>query len=440
MTVTHIYARRVTVVSFLAYACALPAEPTQFVTTSFQVPLNRPLLCSITTESKFTTQRTDGTPSALSQSVGKDEYQFVDVVLKSYQEGREAARSFVKRSSTLNGHVTDSVIVGATAFLSEKKGKVSVRVSEGRRFLKQTMDRIAKENSSIGIWLQLPSQARVGSAYSIDLMPVAYVLLGCNADVETADSTMTLESFDAGTGTAIFRGRAHLQQKVPDKGESPSATMDYRLEGEIHVSPLENRILLMAFKGSVSGEITARKKTAILKGTLALQLRTAVGEEADRATKTQPKTGTQTIQPRGLGVVITLPSYYDGEDAQPPKCEYQCIRTIDADEGTAGITLRPMIGDTKAPKTVFDDLEKEITKSYPTAKAQDVSCALGNGRAYIFTVKSERGKEMKIRAEVYPLESTFLMYRLDASPTTFDVAEKEFIAARKTLSKGTVAP
>ncbi len=413
----------------MAPVVLLAAESAKAVDTSFLPPFNRQLLCTVTTKVKLSTQMTASGGKVTETTDKAAELRFIDVLSKPEKDVSESQRTFLKREETVNGNNHDNPLAGLTAVFTTKDEQVTMGLSGDRVFRKKTIDDFLKTQQSLGVWLDLPSEAKVGKSYKVSVMPLAAMLLN-DPDVGKAESSFTLKSFDAKSRVAVFAVTTAVHAKGKEEGVMRAC--DYELKGELHVAPAEKRILRINLEGTVKGTLTGGKETGSIEGTCTVELRTAVGDAASKAAKEKPKTRVNTVMPTGLGVTLSLPSYYDCGAGEPADGAYYCLRTFDKGRGKTELTLRSVPGDTNAADAFFDTFEAQLKKTYAELKTEKVSCDLGAGRAYIFTVK-EKGKEAKLRAELFPCGSSFLLYRLTAPPAEFSTAEKESIAARKTL-------
>jgi hypothetical protein len=109
------------------------------------------------------------------------------------------------------------------------------------------------------------------------------------------------------------------------------------------------------------------------------------------------------------------------------------LRTLGTKEDPAIISLNLIDEHPRGTKWSLKSITESFKEDPNTQQVQTVKCALREGHCFLYM---EVDGDPKIQAEFFPHSpGKLLLYRLIASPKSFESALKEFEAARKTLEK-----
>jgi hypothetical protein len=405
-------------------AAATPQDAPAPIDTSFVLSAKRPLLVAIQAKVGGKAAIASGATRQEISLDASEERELVDEIVDAGTASYQAKRTIVKDFATERGVVTDPPLNGATIVFTGRTAQAGFALEGGRVLPKKEVPAMQRTSPSVGFWLELPKQAKVGERYAIDLGPIVSMLVSNDLAEASGKADVALESVDPKTGIARFRGKATLVEKGDMDGVP--ATVTYDTECTIEVAPAEARIASMTMSGKFSMKGQGPIDLAG-DGTYTLNLSTQIGTAADAARKRKPTYRDRVFRMEDIGVELALPSQWAEVESKPEfKHTYQ--RMVSGPE-TAVIVFFVMEG-VSDEKKFYTDFSAGLKSQHPDLKTEKVTSPLGNGQAYSFASAADG---VNARVEAYPTRGRAIAMRVVADPKTFSGALSDFSRARKSL-------
>ncbi len=413
-----------------------PQGNSERVDTSFGIPVDRPLLCerTLTVEGQLETRV--GEKSHTMKAKSTDELEFVDTHEILTKEHVKAVRHYVKTWTTTNIGIADSPLGGSKVEFREKDGDAEIEVIGDRAFPQRFIDQMLRHQYSASVWIDLPSAAQVGKTYKLDLSWIASVLLSNEGPIEEATAKMKLVSFKAENAVSRFEGSATFSESVEVQGVEVSVR--YQLKGHIVASSDEGRVRSLSLEGSFQLKGSSRDLKIEGQGTCEIELTTTIGKSAETRKRRKARQRSNVVHLEPHGVTVRLPSYYAPLEREKEHPNHRAfLRTVDVEDGMPQIDFNLADGPTQiAAGPYFKALEKELKKTDPKTRTENVSSSLRPAKAFTFKTKDDEGGVQIIRAEYLTLRpGTLLVARVVAPPKAFRSALRQFIAARKSIKR-----
>ena len=303
------------------------------------------------------------------------------------------SRRFIKWDKWENGAIKDPEIVGCTVHGDEGEDMPAFDLADGAIGLKETLDKVQYQLLSMGLWISLPEEARIGERF--DASPGRLIPLLHDSSNLGEDTTafLTLVSVDAEAGVAQLEGRL----EITDPEERDGAVTKTRNEGAISLTvDLESDVIsALSWKGTTS--MTGSMGPGELRGTgeFDISITATVGKQADKAWKTKVKFRKCPRELKELGLELSLPSHWMKLGITDQGL-HQFMSTKPGLSGSGSISLYiHEFGDEQ--DEALTQLAEGCAENYG-GKQSKVSAGLGRG----LSVKGKKDDELSIIIDFFP--------------------------------------
>jgi hypothetical protein len=382
------------------------------VQLSFVLAAKRPLLVEVVQSAELDIKATGGKASVNEALRYEGRSRFIDVLEVVDDERDEGTRTFIEATLLENGAIADPPLNGLVLRYVRAGEKVNLSIEGGRKLAQPKLNGHLGCFQSLGCWLQFPESGRVGDQIEVDLTPLAPVLVGDDTGKATGKASLKLESFDATTGSARFRGRATIQGQIGAKGVA--VAINCGADCVLETCVPENRITSITLDGAVTVSAAPEAEGAKQgirvegKGKMSSRLTTHIGAAVEAARAEKPRFRDRLHKARAVGVSFALPSYYD--EVEIAGLPYACQRML-GDAGVLVISANIVLADASDKEAFYKRTKQELDRDHKSVQTESVTSTLGAGRAYLFESGTGADK-MRVRAEVYPLRDRAIIFRV----------------------------
>ena len=396
-----------------------PAAPALFDLHVF-VPVDRPLLVDVSRSIDCPIEVTVVGKTTRIPLRKKEEWRFVDVHSVLQEDEEACARQFLKAFATNDGRVDDPEINGLRVDFKRSDGW-SFESADERLLSSERLEDMLAQADSVGLWVKLPDEARIGDKVDVELRDLMRLALDAGAELGSASAQLAVASVDGTANVALLTGKVACSQTETIPGGA--LKLAYDLDAELEIDLSERRIRRFQLKGKATAS-SAGLLHASGTGPVAITLVATTGDAAAAAMKSKPVFREVERRVEMAGVSFRAPSHWFDGGEEDEQVIFQ--RSFSDATGHARIAFARFRWKFDA-KTLTEELRKTLQE--PTIKPGNNP--LGKGLAFSFEKDG-----VKILGEYCALDdSSVVLIRLLAPTSLFDDSLREFEAVKKSLKR-----
>jgi hypothetical protein len=401
-----------------------PAAPSKVFDLRLDARVDRPLLCDLVRRLDVAELTVVDEGKETKQPVRiVEEWRFIDVLRVISKDREETSRRFLKAFKTDDGEIRDPEFNGIELHYKREGEQLRIDLADRRAINRKAVDRFLAQSSSVGWYVELPAEARVGEEVEVAIVRFIRALIDADGDLECAPARMKLVAVDDATNLARLEGAVDFSDPF-EKAPVGRIFLRYHANAKVVVDLAARRIASIAVSGTARFE--GNEKIELRgDGPFQATLDIREGAAAEKAAQEKPRYRPVRRKPVGSGVSFSLPSYWFEGVVENGETPY--IRGMDFVDGGARIAVLPRPG-----KLVAKDFIAGMLASNPGAEVKPATGPLGSTVA--FTIRKDVGT---IVGDAHSVgDDRWMVFRLILPPTvTAEEPTIEFQAARKMLKR-----
>lgn len=350
----------------------------------------------------------------------------IDQYEKVTDNGFVGTRTYHWDRSTKNGEITDRPRNGAT-FRYQREGGEIRATCESDPLMEDDLRRELMLVESLGAWLDLPPEVRIGQIIEVDLVTLAPLLFDLDQKATRALAWLELKSVDLATGEAALVGRLRL--KAPQTWGDTRVVILMECHCVIRVDTNTKLIQQIFCQGGCEyvGECDGRPARGSLMVTSHLEVMT--GDEATALSEEPIELRDADRWPHGYAMTFRLPSYWSdrgkGKLAKTAGWRYRTAQGGAGHDRNLFVSAWP----TKDPSRDIKDFVRGVADSTgQTPTLETIVTGVGPG-----STVEVGGVERFTVTDLIPWRNRLTLIRLEAPEVAREAALADLELVRRSL-------